>query len=125
MGDQRPATLGVIVVTYRSQDVILECLETLLGSQGVNLKITVVDNASPDDTCAVITAWASGKRTYAPPPNSPVAQPFAVAKPLAVQEIDAMEIGGPLGGLTLIRSATNRGFAGGVNLGLEALADQV
>ncbi|WP_179378107.1 glycosyltransferase family 2 protein [Jannaschia marina] len=48
--------LGVVVVTHRSADVVGDCLDSLLAAEGVALSIVVVDNASPDDTDAVVTA---------------------------------------------------------------------
>lgn len=45
----------VIIVTYHSEDSISRCLESLLAQKGdVELKVTVVDNASTDRTVEVI-----------------------------------------------------------------------
>ena len=52
--------LGVIVVTFRSADVIADCLEGLLASTGVALRICVVDNGSPDATLEVVGTFAGG-----------------------------------------------------------------
>jgi GT2 family glycosyltransferase len=114
-----------VVVAYRSADVIAECLESLMASQGAALKVVVVDNASPDDVCEVIRDWASGRAPYRRPAKSPLPAAEPLAKPLALVEVDEASDAGPLGPLTLIRARLNRGFAGGVNLGLRALADQV
>ncbi|SDY33408.1 hypothetical protein SAMN05444004_101167 [Jannaschia faecimaris] len=46
--------LGVVIVTHRSGDVVGDCLDSLLSSKGVALSVVVVDNASPDDTAAVV-----------------------------------------------------------------------
>jgi hypothetical protein len=123
-----PATkprLGVVVLTFCSQDVIVECLESLLGSHGVTPMIVVVDNASPDGTRQTIDDWASGRAPFDRPARSPLASAAPAAKPVALSTIDETEIGGPLAPVTLIRSSLNRGFAAGVNLGLRALAGQV
>ncbi|SFJ74110.1 glycosyltransferase family 2 protein [Jannaschia pohangensis] len=48
--------LGVVIVTHGAAEVIGECLETLLASRDVGLSIVVADNASPDDTEAVVGA---------------------------------------------------------------------
>ena len=125
MAGNRTPTLGVVIVTYRSQDVIAECLETLAGSQGVELKIVVVDNASPDATRKTISDWASGAVPFIHPKNSPLPDRQVIAKPIALEELEESECGKPLGRLTLIQSKTNRGFAGGVNVGLTALRNQV
>jgi len=120
----RDPILGVIVVTYGSANVIAECLETLAASQGANLKIVVVDNASTDGTCETIRDWASGAAPFRQPANSPIPRAEPVAKPLSLAELGVADIGRDLGPLTLIRSTQNRGFAGGVNIGMRALADQ-
>lgn len=120
-----PSTLGVVIVGYRSQDVILECLETLFQSKDVVLKVIVVDNASPDETCQRITDWASGARAFETPVRSPVQGGDAVAKPIATQFVAEDSMPATLGPLTVVRSPVNRGFAGAVNIGLAALKDQV
>lgn len=48
--------LGVVLVTHGSGDVVGDCLDTLLASRGVALSVVVVDNASSDDTAAVVAA---------------------------------------------------------------------
>jgi GT2 family glycosyltransferase len=117
--------IGVVVVTFASADVIVECLESLVASTGVSLKIVVVDNCSPDDTRAVIRDWASGRTPFQRPANSPLPAVEPTPKPLALAVLDEEAIGAPLGPLTLIESPLNRGFAGAVNVGLKALGDQV
>lgn len=43
--------LSIVIVTYNSQSVISECLESIIEQTAVDYKILVVDNASQDDTC--------------------------------------------------------------------------
>ena len=110
--------IGVIVVTYNSRDVILDCLESLVASENADLRILVVDNASQDDTVSTIREWASMER-----PWNGSGKPFT---PLPHGPIPLYEsrdrIGGvPIGTIAVLSSATNRGFAGGVNLGIETL----
>ena len=111
--------LGVVIVTYNASEVIRPCLESLLTAPGAGgLAIVVVDNASPDGTADLIERWARGEAEQAPDPASPV--PLRAApKPLPL----AIRAPGEVveGSLTLIRSGLNRGFAYGVNRGLEAL----
>ena len=107
--------IGVVVVTYNASDVVIGCLESLLASQGVDLRIVVVDNASSDLTIETIHDWASGgglwsgnNAPFKPVPHGPM----------------GLVSGAPQAGeraIGLISSAENRGFAGGVNLGLQAL----
>ena len=97
--------MGVIVVMYRSSDVIAACLASLLKSQPWLGRIVLVDNASPDDSADVAVRVASDhacsvvERT----PHDPGTVP-------------------PFGTVEIIRSPENSGFAGGVNLGLQLLA---
>jgi GT2 family glycosyltransferase len=117
-------TLGVVLVTFNSSDVILDCLESLLAAQGVALSIVVVDNESTDGTLALLRDWAAGRHPYV----APAVLPFPLApspKPLtlhaAVPDRDAAAAG-PGHTITLIETGVNAGFAAGVNRGLAALA---
>lgn len=106
-------TMGVIVVTYGAADVIVTCLETLMGARDVALRIVVVDNGSPDATVQVIRDWASGE--------TPVHLnlPFHFDKIKEPIQTDGSGLGHQL---TLIATGANTGFAGGVNRGLAHLA---
>lgn len=107
--------VGVVVVTYNASEIILDCLESLLASKGVDLRILVVDNASSDQTVEIIHRWALGEIHW-----SGEHKPFT---PVAHGPIGLID-GPPMPGLReigLVRSAANLGFAGGVNLGLKAL----
>ncbi len=98
--------LGVVIVTYDSQDVIGACLASLAGSDHADLRVVVSDNGSPDGTCEAV-------------------REFARASGIALTELtpaafrDRSQADTP--GLTLITAGENRGFAGGVNIGLEYL----
>jgi hypothetical protein len=117
--DQIP-TLGVIIVTFNSADVIADCLESLLAARGVRLRILVVDNCSTDDTLARLEAWAAGATPYTAPPDIPF--PLAASpKPLRLHAPGEVPES-PDSTLTLLKSPVNGGFAAGVNLGLAQLA---
>lgn len=112
-------TTGVILVTYNAADIIVDCLESLLASTGVDLRIMIVDNCSQDATVETIRAWARGAievsaadwpRPFAPVPHGAVP---LVDDPAQVTQLARGSVG-------LIHSPKNLGFAGGVNLGLEA-----
>lgn len=117
-------SVGVVIVAFNSGQEAVDCTKSVLvgaKAAGLGLRVVVVDNASADDTVARMRDWASGATPYAP--AEPL--PFAIdptPKPLALPE------GGPdlapvaETPVALIHSGANRGFAGGVNIGLAYLA---
>ncbi|MEM6407337.1 MAG: glycosyltransferase family 2 protein [Pseudomonadota bacterium] len=98
--------LGVVIVTYAAQDVIASCLETLVSS-AQSMRIVVVDNASPDQTVAVIENW---RKQGAHLENLP----FSTPRPSTVKGRSQVE---------LVQSPVNGGFAAGVNIGLRRLLE--
>ena len=118
-----PPLLGVVIVNYRGTADTIECLESLLRSP-LPMKIVVVENGSDDDSVLRLREWAAG-RLDAVAESTEMAAFSAppVAKPLPLTELadPAMGRGGLVAPLTLIISQTNRGFAGGNNLGLRYL----
>jgi len=109
--------LGVVVVTFNSADVILDCLESLLSSAGVKLNICIVDNDSQDGTLTVLKNWASGDCPYSPPKDMPF-RLRPTTKPISLCAGQHLSRGHQV---TLIRTGINGGFAYGVNVGLAAL----
>jgi GT2 family glycosyltransferase len=114
-------SLGVVIVTFNAADVILDCLESLLASEGVPPRIVVVDNASTDDTIATIKSWADGSGRYEPPASlpfnvTPVAKPVVMADVTSGRSVDTRV------SVELMRAPVNGGFAAGVNRGLAHLA---
>ena len=119
-------TLGVVLVTFNSTDVILDCVESLLAAQGVALSIVVVDNGSTDGTPALLRDWAAGRHPYAAPeimpfPLVPAAKPVTLQAAVPATAPDGTAEA-PGHTVTLIETGLNSGFAGGVNRGLAALA---
>jgi len=55
---QGPAPMAVVIVTYNSADVIEDCLDSLLASEGADLRVIVVDNKSPDNSIETVVTWA-------------------------------------------------------------------
>ena len=49
-----PNDIGVVVVTYSSAATIEACLQRLLAAREVQ-RVVVIDNASPDDTVAIVS----------------------------------------------------------------------
>lgn len=98
-------TIGVIVVAFNSADVIVQCVESLLSQEGGSPRVVVIDNASSDETVETLRGWAASK---------------GVA--LAEFAADARPVADEAGEVALVSAGVNRGFAGGVNLGLEFVA---
>jgi N-acetylglucosaminyl-diphospho-decaprenol L-rhamnosyltransferase len=58
--EERTMRLSVIVITYNSSDVILECLAPLADHLGANLELIIVDNASTDGTAELVRTTFNG-----------------------------------------------------------------
>ena len=95
--------ISVIVVLYLSEDVIADCLGSLLSQRRDIGRIVLVDNACPGGSVATV-------RQEMQRHDLPIREVHDDAPP------DAR-----FAGVELIRSDRNLGFAGGVNLGLTQL----
>ena len=102
-------SIGAIIVTFNAADVIGACLDSLLAQTGGVPRIVVVDNASTDDTLDTLRTWAAARG------------PGTLAEAATVPEAATLTTGAPV---VVLHSGANRGFAGGVNLGLAVLALQ-
>jgi hypothetical protein len=116
------AQLGVVIVNYRGVGDTIECLESLLRCR-LPMKIVVVDNCSADGSVEQLRDWAAG---HVPPAaQSPEMESFSkppLRKPLDMAAITETGVGiGPVEPLSVVSACTNRGFAGGNNLGLRHL----
>lgn len=63
------ARVSVILVTYQSQTWINECLASLRAQTHANLEVVVVDNGSPDNPQAMVTAAHPEARYLGLPPG--------------------------------------------------------
>jgi len=108
MPETQPRTLGVVIAGYLSDDVIVDCLESLATSENAKLRVVVVDNASPDDTAAVIRTWATES-----------------GRPFEEQQVGVGETAklSAESVFALLRLPVNLGFAGGINTGVRALLE--
>jgi GT2 family glycosyltransferase len=55
-----PPRVSIVVVNYNGQEHLAECLAALLADTAISTEICVVDNASTDDSTAVIEACLQG-----------------------------------------------------------------
>lgn len=97
--------IGVVIVAFNSADVICGCIESLLAQDAGAPEIVVVDNASTDDTVGLLRSWSAEN-------GVPLREAVATDRPARAAP----------GTVTLVHSGANRGFAGGVNVGLAVLA---
>jgi GT2 family glycosyltransferase len=108
MRDQTTTTLGIIIVTYLSADVIADCLESLSRSDHTAIRIVVCDNASPDQTRDVIRDWAATKALQF--------QELAADKMASAASAPATSAA-----VTLLKCPVNTGYAGAANQGIHFL----
>ncbi|MBT8154546.1 glycosyltransferase family 2 protein [Epibacterium ulvae] len=92
-------TTGVVLVAFNSGPLLVDCVQSLLDSQGADLRILVVDNGSAEDTGALFAASDLGAQLIS-----------HQVRPTAIEP----------GQVALWTLSQNHGFAGGVNHGLRA-----
>lgn len=97
--------VAIVILNWNGWRDTVECLDSLLRLSRVEFRIVVVDNDSSDGSVAAIEDWARAANLS--------------RRLLSVEDIGKDKINEPL---TIIRSDENRGFAGGVNLGLRHAA---
>lgn len=102
MSGDLPA-IGVAIVSFNSSDVILACLDSLFASSGVRLRVALADNASSDETVALVRDWSARRAD------------------VTFEERSADDGAAPAAALTVVHSPVNGGYAHGVNLGLAHL----
>jgi len=95
-----PPQFGAVVINWNNSDDTLACLDSLLANEPRPARVVVVDNASADDSLPRIRDWRARHR-------------FS-----GIERSDSHPW------LTIIESATNLGFAGGSNLGIDHLLRQ-
>lgn len=131
-GDQHRGRAYVVIVNFGDPSDTLECLETLFRMDYPDFRVVVCDNAATATSFDALRAWADGARqAIAAGVTGRCLLPAPVQKPIPYEVLTAEAvIDGQLdpeahASLVFVRSPTNRGFAGGCNLGLRyAMADR-
>jgi len=112
----------VVVLNWMNVDDTLECLESLVGLEGVEASVIVCDNASPNDSVRQLLSWG---RTRLEAINT--ARNARGRRPLQFRDLTGATsppaiADGPE--VVLIQTGANKGYAGGNNVGIRyALAD--
>jgi GT2 family glycosyltransferase len=95
---ESPPTFGVVVLNWNNAHDTVPCLDSLYEANPRPRHVVVVDNGSTDSSVADIRRWGHQRHV--------------------------VERNGVLPWLIIIEAGTNRGFAGGNNLGIELLDTQ-
>ena len=56
--------IAAIVVTYNRKELLLRCLEKILGQEGISCDVLVVDNASTDETQQAVQQIKNSRVKY-------------------------------------------------------------
>jgi GT2 family glycosyltransferase len=58
MQESQPLQLAIVIVNFRTPELVIDCLKTLLPElDDLNARVVVVDNRSADDSSEIIQAW--------------------------------------------------------------------
>ncbi|MBY6190742.1 glycosyltransferase family 2 protein [Microbulbifer agarilyticus] len=60
MESRAPLALAVVIVNYRTPDLVVDCLESLVPQLPSRAGVVVVDNASGDHSIETLQAWIDG-----------------------------------------------------------------
>ncbi len=118
----------VVILNYNSWKDTIECLESALKSDYFNFKVIVCDNNSPNDSIKHMIAWANGKETVSFSINPAIKNAVLpiLGKPIPfdyyAESTDLnMEF---TKSVNFIKLSENKGFAGGMNIGIKAAMRQ-
>lgn len=105
--------VAIVLLNWNAWGDCIECMESVLRQDYRNFTILLCDNGSTEGSLEIIQDWAEGKlcavaeahsmAEYSTPP---------VAKPIALHGADDQ------GGIVVLRSEENLGFAGGNNIAI-------
>jgi len=112
--------IAIILVNWNGHRDTIECLESLQRLNTDQFVALIVDNASRDHSMDEIVAWS--KRGDAPTPEGPPWPRLPAARQrqpvLSLVDKDGDLANVPAGGIALVQSGANLGFAGANNVGM-------
>jgi len=117
--------VAIVLVNYNGWEDTIECLESLLRQQYAAFSVTIVDNASSDNSVQNILQWANGSLVLPASSNVNHFSTTPVPKPLKINFLPDTNIlhkkyqSAQVEKINLIASGQNKGFAGGNNLATE------
>lgn len=98
VGGSEQAAIGVVVVNWNGHVHTIRCLESILSAPEAPERVVVVDNGSTDSSVQALLSWAEGRKLEV--------------------DIPGASRGDRGARLAILVADCNKGFAGGVNLGL-------
>ena len=117
----------IVLVNFRGHSDTIECMESLFKSTYRNYQIIIVDNSPGEESVREILNWADGGTVHMSTKFPNLVVPYC-SKPIAYQYLTETEIATNAASLQeeliVIKSSSNKGFAGGNNLAIQvALRD--
>lgn len=111
--------VGIVLVNWNGWQDTLECLESVFRLSYPNFCVIVCDNASTDGSMARIREWANGHLVAGCAAPEMLHFTPAFPKPIPfIQAMPGIDIPYRDEKLILVQTGTNRGFAGGSNVGI-------
>ncbi len=128
MSGERPAygsaSVAVVLVNWNAWRDTIECISSLMGQTHSAFHVFVVDNDSSDRSLENIGSWCAAPNLAAGWRSHDGVTHIGSSQPITFRVFDRAESPLPAARddcrLTLIRSGSNLGFAGGCNLGIRA-----
>lgn len=105
----------IILLNWKGAVDTLACLESLVQLRGVEYRLVICDNASPDHSYEAIRSGLQNSAHYAALPVVELTRAEAEAYVIAEPQHDA---------LYLIQTGANLGYAGGNNVGIRFALNQ-
>ena len=106
----------IIVLNWNGAADTIACADSVLALEGTPFRLVICDNASADDSTVRLRDWAAGRAADGAPqrvlvelPNDRTTWQHAVL---------------PEGGIVLIQTGANLGYAGGNNVGIRYALEQ-